>query len=290
MTKSGVRPQDSSSRYSATAIANNPACTYPVRSSCSRSVPQTTSASAMSASRRSAATTSSHAAAKTGDLSYSSRPMPSRCEPCPANTKAVVPGTTCPAITFAVRSPADSAVAAARNSVRPVPSRTARCSNAERRASAAPTSAGASSVRTSRYSASRRAWPSNAPSVRPVSIHGIRGRAATGRAGVSAAASGACSSTTCALVPDSPKEDTAARRGRSPPSHRWARVGNATAPADQSMCGEGGSACRVGGRVACRMARTIFITPATPAAAWVCPMFDLIDPSHTGRSAGRSRP
>jgi hypothetical protein len=33
------------------------------------------------------------------------------------------------------------------------------------------------------------------------------------------------------------------------------------------------------------MARTIFMTPATPAAAWVWPMLDLIEPSHSGCSA-----
>ncbi|GAA5615842.1 hypothetical protein Spla01_07059 [Streptomyces platensis] len=38
------------------------------------------------------------------------------------------------------------------------------------------------------------------------------------------------------------------------------------------------------------MARTIFMTPATPAAAWVCPRLDLIAPSHKGWSAGRSWP
>ena len=38
------------------------------------------------------------------------------------------------------------------------------------------------------------------------------------------------------------------------------------------------------------MAMTILITPATPAAAWVCPMLDFTEPSHSGRSAGRSWP
>jgi hypothetical protein len=39
------------------------------------------------------------------------------------------------------------------------------------------------------------------------------------------------------------------------------------------------------------MAMTILITPATPAAADVWPMFDLIDPSHRGStSSGRSWP
>ena len=34
----------------------------------------------------------------------------------------------------------------------------------------------------------------------------------------------------------------------------------------------------------CRIASTILITPATPAAAWVWPMFDFTDPSHSGRA------
>ncbi len=33
---------------------------------------------------------------------------------------------------------------------------------------------------------------------------------------------------------------------------------------------------------------TILITPATPAACWACPMFDLTEPSHSGRSSGLS--
>ena len=31
---------------------------------------------------------------------------------------------------------------------------------------------------------------------------------------------------------------------------------------------------------------TILMTPATPAAAWVWPMLDFSEPSHSGRSAG----
>ncbi|GLY37993.1 hypothetical protein Amsp01_040170 [Amycolatopsis sp. NBRC 101858] len=40
--------------------------------------------------------------------------------------------------------------------------------------------------------------------------------------------------------------------------------------------------CRLAGTTPCRIASTIFTTPATPAAAWVCPMFDFTDPSNTG--------
>ena len=38
------------------------------------------------------------------------------------------------------------------------------------------------------------------------------------------------------------------------------------------------------GNTPCRIAITILITPATPAAACVCPIFDFTDPSHNGRS------
>ncbi len=39
-----------------------------------------------------------------------------------------------------------------------------------------------------------------------------------------------------------------------------------------------------------RSARTVLMTPATPAAAWVWPMLDFTEPSSSGRSAGRSWP
>ncbi|PSK61879.1 hypothetical protein B0E53_06215 [Micromonospora sp. MH33] len=95
---------------------------------------------------------------------------------------------------------------------------------------------------------------------------------------------------TCALVPLTPNEETAARRGRPVSGHGRASVSSSTAPADQSTCGVGASTCRVRGRMPWRSACTILITPATPAAAWLWPMLDLIDPSHSGRSAGRSCP
>src|SRR6516225_6873450 len=87
---------------------------------------------------------------------------------------------------------------------------------------------------------------------------------------------------TCAFVPLIPNDDTAARRGRFPASHARGSVNNDTAPADQSTCGVGTSTCNVLGFTPCRIACTILITPAIPAAADVWPMFDLIDPSHNG--------
>ncbi len=95
---------------------------------------------------------------------------------------------------------------------------------------------------------------------------------------------------TCAFVPEIPNDDTPARRGRPTPGHGIASVARATAPAVQSMCGDGSSTCNVAGTRPCRIANTILITPATPAAACACPMFDFTDPSQSGRSAGRSCP
>ncbi len=49
------------------------------------------------------------------------------------------------------------------------------------------------------------------------------------------------------------------------------------------------SACSVFGSTPFWSASTILMTPATPAACCACPMFDLIDPIHNGRSpSGRS--
>ncbi|CAM4476589.1 hypothetical protein MYBA111488_24820 [Mycobacterium basiliense] len=48
--------------------------------------------------------------------------------------------------------------------------------------------------------------------------------------------------------------------------------------------------CRLAGSVVWRMAWIILITPAIPAAAWVWPMLDLIDPNHSGRWGSRSWP
>ncbi|VBA45885.1 hypothetical protein LAUMK13_05545 [Mycobacterium innocens] len=67
-------------------------------------------------------------------------------------------------------------------------------------------------------------------------------------------------------------------------------VNNDTAPADQSTCGVGTSTCNVLGNTPCCIANTIFITPATPAAADVWPMLDLIDPNHSGSFPGSVRP
>ena len=87
-----------------------------------------------------------------------------------------------------------------------------------------------------------------------------------------------------------PNEDTAARRGRLSSGQPTSSVSSRTVPADQSICGDSSPACRVRGSTWCCSASTTLITPATPAAAWVCPMFDFTDPSHNGSPPARSCP
>ena len=97
-------------------------------------------------------------------------------------------------------------------------------------------------------------------------------------------AGGAASRMTCALVPLIPNDEIPARRGRSSLFQVRASVNSATEPADQSTCALGSSTCNVAGSISWRIANTILITPATPAAACVCPMLDFTDPSHSGSS------
>ncbi len=106
-------------------------------------------------------------------------------------------------------------------------------------------------------------------------------------AGSSAGSAGSgspCSMITCALVPLTPNDDTPARRGDAARGHGADSVSSATAPEAQSTCGLGAGTCSVAGSSSCRSACTILMTPATPAAAWVCPMFDLTDPRCSGVS------
>ncbi len=65
-TKSAWTPHDSASRYSATSMANSPACAYAVWFSSSASSPQTTSRRGRSRCSSNAAHTASNASAKTG--------------------------------------------------------------------------------------------------------------------------------------------------------------------------------------------------------------------------------
>jgi hypothetical protein len=122
------------------------------------------------------------------------------------------------------------------------------------------------------------------------STQGTTGGTTAGCSAAGTSATGGSSMITCALVPLIPNEDTPARRGCSPAGHGRASVSRRTAPASQSILVLGASTFSVGGSCPCRIASTSFITPAAPAAAWVCPRFDLTDPSHSGRSSARPWP
>ncbi|GGU31578.1 hypothetical protein GCM10010178_24870 [Lentzea flava] len=87
---------------------------------------------------------------------------------------------------------------------------------------------------------------------------------------------------TWALVPETPNEEMPARRGRETDGHSVVEVTRVTSPASQSTWVEGWSTCRVAGTRPWRIAWTILITPATPAAAWEWPMFDLMEPRSSG--------
>ena len=244
--------------------------------------------------------TSSRAAAKTGKRAASSRPMPGRWEPCPAKRKASLDRVLAVSCTRpGAGAPSASAVRAARARSRSAAVNAARCSRPARAvASEWATSTGARRGWDARWSSSRAAWARNASRVRPETSHGRAPAAPVPEAGVSvpswppsgAGAAGASSRIVCALVPLSPNEETPARRGRSPWGQGACSVSRRTAPCVQSTCEDGASTWRVRGSRPCRMASTILMTPAMPAAAWVWPRLDLTEPSSSGRSASRPCP
>ncbi|GAA2934084.1 hypothetical protein GCM10020221_32250 [Streptomyces thioluteus] len=136
--------------------------------------------------------------------------------------------------------------------------------------------------------ASRRAACRRSPA--GVFAERTQGATGAGSAASDAGPSGAASRITWALVPLMPKDETADRRGRSSSGQSRCAVRRPTAPDSQSTWCEGVDACRVRGMMPWRIACTILMIPATPAAAWVCPMLDFSEPSHNGRSSGRSWP
>jgi hypothetical protein len=129
-SRSGRTPQDSSSRYSATSMANSAGW---VRSVSSSSSPEAmTSANGCSSSGSSWWHTSSKAARKAGNTRYSSRPIPVRWAPCPVNRKPSRPCCTESDTTPAAGAPTASASRPARSSSALPPRTTARCSKAVR--------------------------------------------------------------------------------------------------------------------------------------------------------------
>ncbi len=80
-----MTPHDSTSRNNATSTANNAGCVYPVVSRrAASSLPSSannTSRKGRSSCGSSNDSTSSSAPANTGKRAYSSRPIPTRCDP-----------------------------------------------------------------------------------------------------------------------------------------------------------------------------------------------------------------
>ena len=96
---------------------------------------------------------------------------------------------------------------------------------------------------------------------------------------------------TWAFVPLIPNDDTPARRGRPVSGHGLClgqQPHRAGRPVHVRRRRRPRAACWAARRAASPC--TILMTPATPAAACVCPMFDLTEPSHSGRSPSRSWP
>ena len=90
---------------------------------------------------------------------------------------------------------------------------------------------------------------------------------------------------TCALVPLIPNDGHPGppRPARRRPRHR-PRSAAAPRPPTSPRAATARPRAASPGSTPCRSASTILITPATPAAAWACPMLDFTDPSHSGRS------
>src|SRR5580693_8817666 len=184
-------------------------------------------------------------------------------------------------------SPRSTVASPASSSARPAPTTTARCSSAARvAASDQPTSAGVSSGRPATHDRSRPACAASPSAVPAETGHTPGGQCCPGGTippcpplltgglpappyppgeglpappyppgeGLGAPPGGACSRITCALVPEIPNDDTAARRGLS---SAWgqsaASAATRTLPADQSTCLEGASTCSVLGMRARRI-------------------------------------
>ena len=190
---------------------------------------------------------------KTADSASSSAAIPRHWEPWPPNTNAIMPapvvvlvvlavvtGLSAPPTGLPVPVAAAALVPAATvrrprsRSSRPVPTTTARCVSAARVvASDHPRSVMSVSWLAATNSSSLRAWARRPSSPDPEISHGTvvaRSGLAFGRG----SGAGACSRIRCALVPEIPNDDTAARRGRPVRGHARALFSKVTLPADQS--------------------------------------------------------
>ncbi len=235
---------------------------------------------------------SSNASAKTGWAARSPPAMPTRWLPWPLSRNASLPCARArPRTTAGSGSPAASERRPASSVWSSAPTTTARWLSRARVVASA--DARSWSGWAWAYASIRPPWARRAAVSRADSSSARTGRCTAGAGAVGAVGAGsasgtgrvgACSRMTCALVPLIPNADTAPRRGRPVSGQSRAWVISSTLPAVQSTWGVGASTCSVAGSRARPSASTILITPARPAAAWVCPMFDLIEPSSSGSS------
>ena len=100
-----------------------------------------------------------------------------------------------------------------------------------------------------------------------------------GRGSCLAWAAGASWSTTWTLVPEKPKEETAASRGCAGTGQRVGSVGTKKRVFFASMAGCHRVKCRLGGTSPCCRHRTALMSPVTPAAGSRWPRFVLTEPS-----------
>ncbi len=269
-TTSGRTPYDCHRDASDTMTANSAGWTTSTRVSSVAS--RITSSSDHSTYGSSASAHARMRSANTGDVASRSAAIPAHWPPWPekTNTAPVVPPLPPPPrTTFDAGISWRSRSSPVSSSSRSLPSTTARCASTARpAASVKPTSAVASSGVFPRCVSRRFACARNAAGVRADNTHGT-GPPCSWVLDSGTSPSGKCSTITCALVPLTPNEDTPARRARPVSGHGTASVSRRTSPAVQSTCGVGWSTCSVRGSMPCRIAITILITPATPAAAWV---------------------
>ena len=209
------------------------------------------------------------ACANTGASCSNSRPMPIHCAPWPGNTNTVLPTEVArPTTTPAPGSPSANPANPCSNAARSGPTITARCSKVDRRANEKATSPASKPSSAPTQASNRAAWAATADPDLPETTHATTPPDGSEPPIFSTdSTSGACSKITCAFVPLIPNEDTPARRGCPSTGHSRGCASTSTAPTDQSTCGDGASTCKLAGITPWRIAATILITPATPAAA-----------------------
>ncbi len=227
--------------------------------------------------------------------------MPGHCEPCPEKTQTgrrLIPAPTSPETTPGWARPASKERSASMRS-RCEPATTPRRPRPKERRRASVwamsrsgTAAPSSSSQVARRRAAAGSTPGDPAGTRKTSDGPKRRTRACGRSAADARRGipqargtgcavrcGACSSTTWALVPENPKEETAARRDAAWVGQPVSSVGTNRRVPSAWIAGFQRLKCRLGGMSPCWRQSTALIRPTTPAAGSRCPRFVLTDPS-----------